>query len=156
CGFSVRQRQARRTTRHRHNPSARTEWVRVELSDAAPSLGRRQGGGSGSALAELNACTPASLSPSNGVTGLTSPRQTSSSSGSANQHATRRRSTRTRLPLTSVDEKASVTIRLNVFWPFPRASVLKSPMYSAAPNGDGACSSRNTVKSRLGGSWRAL
>src|SRR5689334_14649876 len=37
------------------------------------------GAGSGSALAELKACTPASLSPSNGVTGLFWPRQKSSS-----------------------------------------------------------------------------
>ena len=70
------------------------------------------GAGSGSAFAELKACTPASLSPSNGVIGLLTPRQKSSASWSANQTPMRFRSTRCRLPLTSVDEKASWTISL--------------------------------------------
>jgi hypothetical protein len=65
------------------------------------------GAGSGSALAELKVCTPASLSPSNGVTGLFGPGQKSSSFGSANHMPTRFRSTRTRLPSTRVEENAS-------------------------------------------------
>src|SRR5207248_746350 len=93
------------------------------------------GAGNGSALAELKACTPALLSPSNGVTGLPAPRQKSSPSGSANQTPIRLRSTRVRTPSTSVDEKASWTMSLKVLRPFPRPLVLKSPIYSAAPNG---------------------
>jgi hypothetical protein len=50
-----------------------------------------------------------------------------------------------RAPLTSVDENASWTISLKVFWPLPAGFVLKSPMYSAAPNGAPAVSSRKTV-----------
>ena len=83
-------------------------------------VGSDYGAGSGSAFAELNACTPASLSPSNGVTGLFGPRQKSSSLGSANHIPTRFRSTRTRLPLTSVDENASWTIRWNRLGRCPR------------------------------------
>jgi hypothetical protein len=49
----------------------------------------RRGAGSATAVAELKACTPASLSPSNGVTGEFGPRQKSSSSG-RRPHATRR------------------------------------------------------------------
>ena len=73
--------------------------------------------GSGSAFAELNACTPAWLSPSNGVVPLTpvAAGQKSSSLGSANQTPTLFRSTRVRVPLTSVDENASWTISLKVF-----------------------------------------
>jgi hypothetical protein len=48
----------------------------------------RHGGGSGVVWAELKACTPASLSPSNGVTGLFGPRQKSSPAGSANHAPT--------------------------------------------------------------------
>ena len=51
------------------------------------------GRGSGSAFAELKACTPASLSPSNGVAPLPG-RQNSSSAGSANHMPIRLRSTR--------------------------------------------------------------
>ena len=60
------------------------------------------------------------------------------------------RSTRTRWPLTIVLENASSTIRWNSLSALPRASVVMSPMYSAAPNGAPAVSSRNTVKSRFG------
>src|SRR5215813_1855134 len=107
----------------------------------------RQGGygaGSGSALAELKACTPASPSPSKGVMGLLGPRQKSSSTGSANHTPTRLRSTRTRLPFTSVEENASWTIKVKVLWALPLTSVVKSPMYSAAPKGAPASSSRKT------------
>ena len=78
-------------------------------------------------MAELKACTPAVLSPSKGVTGLLGPRQKSSSAGSANHAPIRLRSTRTRWPLTSVDEKASWTISLNVLWALPCLFVVKSP-----------------------------
>src|SRR6266542_6977546 len=77
---------------------------------------------------ELNTCTPALLSPSKGVGPLPG-RQNSSSAGSANHIPTRLRSTRTRLPLTNVDENASSTIRWNSACPLPWASVPRSPMY---------------------------
>ena len=108
--------------------------------------------GSGVVFAELNACTPASSSPSNGVTGACPlPRQKSSPAGSANHAPTWLRSTRTRLPSTSVLENASETMSLNVLCARPLRSEVKSPMYSAAPKGAPACSSRKTVKVVLGG-----
>src|ERR1700712_1771630 len=83
-------------------------------------FGEDQGAGSGAACSELNAWTPASLSPSNGVIGpLPAPRQKSSPVESANQKPTSFSSVRTRCPLSRLDEKASATISLNVFCVFP-------------------------------------
>ena len=98
-------------------PDQRTMRYGCSEIDRFP-VGRDQvyGAGSGSALAELKACTPASLSPSNGVGGVPAPRQKSSSSGSANHTPIRLRSTRTRAPSTTVEEKASCTMRLKEFW----------------------------------------
>src|SRR5262245_41853555 len=108
-------------------------------------------GAPGRLLAELNACTPASLSPSNGVIGPPPlPKQMSSSAGSANHMPTWLRSTRTRLPLTSVEANASSTIRWNSACALPYLSVSTSPKYSAAPNGEPGTSNRNVVKEVFG------
>jgi hypothetical protein len=52
--------------------------------------------------------------------------------------------------LSSVLEKASSTMRLNLLYASPCALVVMSPMYSAAPKGAPACWSRKTVNDRLG------
>src|SRR4051812_2822483 len=93
----------------------------------------RYGAGSGWVLAELNACTPASLSPSNGVTGLLGPRQKSSSAGPANHMPTWLGSTRTRWPLTIVVENASAAMRWSPLPALPRRRVGVSPTSPAAP-----------------------
>jgi hypothetical protein len=48
-------------------------------------------------------------------------------------------SARTRWLLTIVLENASSTIRCSSLSALPRAFVVTSPMYSAAPNGEAAC-----------------
>lgn len=107
-------------------------------------------------MAELKACTPATPSPSNGVVEPPPlPKQKSSSAGSANHTPIRFSSLRTRPPFPIVEEKASFTIRLKALCPLPCELVVTSPMYSAAPNGDPAYSSRKTVKLRSGGRLRA-
>ena len=124
----------------------------------APRLGdiAATGQEAASALAELKACTPASLSPSNGVTGLLARQaevivrrvgEPDADPVEVDAHARGRRRAWTRRPPGRSD--------LKVFWPLPCALVLKSPMYSAAPNGAPACSSKKTVKSRLGGRFLA-
>ena len=62
--------------------------ARITTSGQSDGVVLGQGGGSGVVFAELKACTPASLSPSNGVTGPSGPRQKSSPVGSANQAPT--------------------------------------------------------------------
>jgi hypothetical protein len=88
----------------------------------------RYGSGSGAAFADLNACTPAELSPSNGVVApAPCPRQKSSPAGSANQTPMLLRSTRVRTPPTTVDENASPTISFRSPWAVPPGSLLTSP-----------------------------
>jgi hypothetical protein len=91
-------------------------------------------------LAELKACTLASASPSNGVgqaefiVGRIS--EPDADPVEIDAHTT---------ALHERGRKRLLHDQAKVFWPLPTSLVVKSPIYSAAPNGAPACSSRKTV-----------
>ena len=141
----------------RFNRSARPRHgVAPRRHDGAlrPRFDVPYGAGSGSALAELKACTPASLSPSNGVRAVDAEAEVVGL-GSANQ-------TPIAVQIDALPAAVDERRREGFLDDQPQgrvavaaAFVLKSPMYSAAPNGEPACSSRKTVYSRFGGRSRA-